>query len=111
MHRCGGVGWGGVGRNGEDKDRRQRELIERKQIRRDTKASLMDVIALCETVAVMVFLPRWLLFYGGKKCGVTQACRRQIKTIQPETPEMHLHHNVRTAAAAQDRFVQIKARQ
>lgn len=52
------------GRETEDKDRRQRELIEGKQVRRDTKASLMDGIALCETV--MVFLPYWLLFYKKK---------------------------------------------
>lgn len=30
-----------------ERERRQRELIERKQVRRNTKASLMDVIALC----------------------------------------------------------------
>lgn len=56
MHRCGG--WE---RNREDEDRKQLELIERKQVRHDTKASLMDVTALCETVAVMVFPPNWLL--------------------------------------------------
>lgn len=95
--------WGGRRRNREDKNRWRWELIERRQVRRDTRASVMDVTALCETVAVVVFLPYWLLFYLSNNALLKHAANNTAWEA-----EMHLQCQNR---AAQDRFVQIKARQ
>lgn len=57
--------------------------MERKQVRRDPKASLTDVTELSESVAVAVFLSYWLFFY--KTCRVTQHAADRLKQYNPRS--------------------------